>query len=230
MFTIDVMSRVPVYEQLIKQVEDQVLKGIMKEGDKMPSVRSLSMELSTNPNTIQKAYMELEAEALISGEGDMTAKAKAMEVIARKAGIKGMVGGQAVDVELTGKALSDEQLDFIFRLKTGALIEAAFLAGAYLAGCDEKSADRLCRAASLIGFAFQIRDDILDVTSSLQELGKPVFSDEKNNKTTYVTLYGMEKAEADVQSMSDEALDIIKSVGKNEFLEEIVLNLIHRNK
>ena len=173
---------------------------------------------------------EIMAEALISGEGDMTAKAKAMEVIARKAGIKGMVGGQAVDVELTGKALSDEQLDFIFRLKTGALIEAAFLAGAYLAGCDEKSADRLCRAASLIGFAFQIRDDILDVTSSLQELGKPVFSDEKNNKTTYVTLYGMEKAKADVQSMSDEALDIIKSVGKNEFLEEIVLNLIHRNK
>ena len=145
----------------------------------------------------------------------MTANAKAMVVISRKAGIKGMVGGQAVDVELTGKALSDEQLDFIFRLKTGALIEAAFLAGAYLAGCDEKSVER---------------DDILDVTSSLQELGKPVFSDEKNNKTTYVTLYGMEKAEADVQSMSDEALDIIKSVGKNEFLEEIVLNLIHRNK
>lgn len=173
---------------------------------------------------------EIMAEALISGEGDMTAKAKAMEVIARKAGIKGMVGGQAVDVELTGKTLSEEQLDFIFRLKTGALIEAAFLAGAYLAGCDEKSADRLCRAASLIGFSFQIRDDILDVTSSLQELGKPVFSDEKNNKTTYVTLYGMEKAKADVQSMSDEALDIIKSVGKNEFLEEIVLNLIHRNK
>ena len=173
---------------------------------------------------------EIMADALISGEGDMAAKAKAMEVIARKAGIKGMVGGQAVDVELTGKALSDEQLDFIFRLKTGALIEAAFLAGAYLAGCDEKTADRLCRAASLIGFSFQIRDDILDVTSSLEELGKPVFSDEKNNKTTYVTLYGMEKAEADVQSMSDEALDIIKSVGNNEFLEEFVLNLIHRNK
>ena len=81
-----------------------------------------------------------------------------------------------------------------------------------------------------IGFAFQIKDDILDVTSTQEVLGKPVLSDERNNKTTYVTLYGMEKAEADVQSMSDEALDIIKSVGKNEFLEEIVLNLIHRNK
>ena len=65
MFTIDVMSRMPVYEQLIKQVEDQVLKGIMKEGDKMPSVRSLSMELSTNPNTIQKAYMELDRRGLL---------------------------------------------------------------------------------------------------------------------------------------------------------------------
>ena len=65
MFTIDVMSRVPVYEQLIKQVEDQVLKGIMKEGDKMPSVRSLSMELSTNPNTIQKAYMELDRRGIL---------------------------------------------------------------------------------------------------------------------------------------------------------------------
>ena len=65
MFTIDVMSRMPVYEQLIKQVEDQVLKGIMKEGDKMPSVRSLSMELSTNPNTIQKAYMELDRRGIL---------------------------------------------------------------------------------------------------------------------------------------------------------------------
>ena len=68
------------------------------------------------------------------------------------------------------------------------------------------------------------------MTILLEDIGKTVFSDEKNNKTTYVTLYGMEKAEADVQSMSDEALDIIKSVGKNEFLEEFVLNLIHRNK
>ena len=173
---------------------------------------------------------EIMAEALISGEGDMTAKAKAMEVIARKAGIKGMVGGQAVDVELTGKALSDEQLDFIFRLKTGAFIEAAFLAGAYLAGCDEKSADRLCRAASLIGFAFQIRDDILDVTSSLQELGKPVFSDEKNNKTTYVTLYGMEKAEKDTADMSVKALETLKTIGHNEYLEDLITMLIHRDR
>ena len=110
------------------------------------------------------------------------------------------------------------------------MIEAAFLAGAYLAGCDEKSADRLCRAASLIGFAFQIRDDILDVTSSLQELGKPVFSDEKNNKTTYVTLYGMEKAEKDTADMSVKALETLKTIGHNEYLEDLITMLIHRDR
>ena len=178
---------------------------------------------------LNHAY-EIMAKALIEGEGEIDKKAKAMEIIARKAGIYGMVGGQAVDVELTGKPLTEEQLDFIFRLKTGALIEAAFLAGGYLAGCDDETASKLEKAAALIGFAFQIRDDILDVTGSLEELGKPVFSDEKNNKTTYVTLYGLEKSEMDVESMSNEAVNIIKSIGNNEFLEELVCNLINRNK
>lgn len=178
---------------------------------------------------LNHAY-EIMAKALIEGEGEIDRKAKAMEIIARKAGIYGMVGGQAVDVELTGKPLTEEQLDFIFRLKTGALIEAAFLAGGYLAGCDDETASKLEKAAALIGFAFQIRDDILDVTGSLEELGKPVFSDEKNNKTTYVTLYGLEKSEMDVESMSNEAVNIIKSIGNNDFLEELVCNLINRNK
>ena len=178
---------------------------------------------------LNHAY-EIMAKALIEGEGEIDKKAKAMEIIARKAGIYGMVGGQAVDVELTGKPLTEEQLDFIFRLKTGALIEAAFLAGGYLAGCDDETASKLEKAAALIGFAFQIRDDILDVTGSLEELGKPVFSDEKNNKTTYVTLYGLEKSEMDVESMSNEAVNIIKSIGNNDFLEELVCNLINRDK
>lgn len=173
---------------------------------------------------------EIMSGELIKDSDNLINKAKAMEVIARKAGIKGMVGGQSVDVELTGKPLSEEQLDYIFRLKTGALIEAAFLAGAYLAGCDDETAIKLEKAASLIGFAFQIRDDILDVTSSLEELGKPVFSDEKNNKTTYVTLYGIDKANKDVDEMSKEALTIIKSIGDNEFLETLIVNMINRNK
>ncbi len=173
---------------------------------------------------------EIMSYELIKNSDNLINKAKAMEVIARKAGINGMVGGQSVDVELTGKTLSEEQLDYIFRLKTGALIEAAFLAGAYLAGCDDETSRKLEKAASLIGFAFQIRDDILDVTSSLEELGKPVFSDEKNNKTTYVTLYGIDKANKDVDEMSKEAIAIIKSIGENEFLETLIVNMINRSK
>ena len=129
----------------------------------------------------------------------------------------------------TGDTLEKDYYRIIYD-KTASLFVASAAAGAISVSATEEKMSAARTYAKCLGVAFQIRDDILDVTSSLQELGKPVFSDEKNNKTTYVTLYGMEKAKADVQSMSDEALDIIKSVGKNEFLEEIVLNLIHRNK
>jgi geranylgeranyl diphosphate synthase type II len=86
------------------------------------------------------------------------------------------------------------------------------------------------KAGNLIGVAFQIQDDILDVTSTQEVLGKPVLSDEKNHKTTYVTLYGMEKAEKDVIEMSNEALRLIEETGENEFLDELVRRLIHREK
>ena len=168
---------------------------------------------------------------LTSDNDDKERCLKALKILADKAGIYGMAGGQGADIESdnTGES-SEELLMFIHEHKTAAMIQSAMMIGAVLQGASDADVSKIEESAYHIGIAFQIRDDILDVTSSLQELGKPVFSDEKNNKTTYVTLYGMEKAEADVQSMSDEALDIIKSVGKNEFLEEIVLNLIHRNK
>ena len=126
--------------------------------------------------------------------------------------------------------MNEAQLEFIFNLKTGALIEAAFMAGAILAGADDLTVEKMEKAGNLIGVAFQIQDDILDVTSTQEVLGKPVFSDEKNHKTTYVTLYGMEKAEKDVVEMSNEALRLIEETGKNEFLDELVRRLIHREK
>mgnify|MGYP002657062884 FL=1 len=134
---------------------------------------------------------------------------RAAQIIAYKAGIYGMVGGQSLDVWLTDKSMDDKQLDFIFNLKTGALIEAAFMAGAVLAGADESAVADIEKAGNKVGVAFQIKDDILDVTSTQEKLGKPVFSDEKNNKTTYVTLYGMDKADRDVEALSKEAVDII---------------------
>ena len=95
---------------------------------------------------------------------------------------------------------------------------------------DDRTVEKMEKAGNLIGVAFQIQDDILDVTSTQEVLGKPVLSDEKNHKTTYVTLYGMEKAEKDVIEMSNEALRLIEETGENEFLDELVRRLIHREK
>ena len=154
----------------------------------------------------------------------------AADVIANKAGVDGMVGGQSLDVMLTDKPMNEEQLDYIFRLKTGALIEAAFMAGGIIAGCDENVTKLLEETGYNIGFAFQIKDDILDVTSTQEVLGKPVLSDERNNKTTYVTLYGMEKAEKDTADMSVKALETLKTIGHNEYLEDLITMLIHRDR
>ncbi len=154
---------------------------------------------------------------------------RAGEVIARKSGIFGMAGGQSLDVELTGKPVTAQQLDFIFRLKTGALLEAAFAAGAILAGAGKESVDALTRAGLLVGMAFQIRDDILDVTGDEKKLGKPVKSDEKNDKTTYVTLFGLERAQRDVEKYSAEAQSCIRSCGSNDFLLWLVEKLVRRD-
>ena len=152
-------------------------------------------------------------------------------ILAEKTGIYGMIGGQTVDVELTNQPVSREQLDFIYRLKTGALLEASMMIGAVLAGASKEELQTVERIAANVGLAFQIQDDILDVTSSQEVLGKPVGSDEKNNKTTYVTLEGMEKAKAEVEKLSDDALKLLAGLpGRNEFLEALIRLLIHREK
>ncbi len=159
---------------------------------------------------------------------DMEKNAKAGSIIAQKAGIYGMVGGQSVDVWLTDKPVSQNDLEFIFNCKTGALIEAAFMAGGVLAGACDDIVKQLEKAGNLVGVAFQIKDDILDITSTKEQFGKPVFSDERNKKTTYVTLYGMEKANEDVIKMSKKAEDIVRNIGDNIFLVELINKLINR--
>ena len=162
---------------------------------------------------------------------DKVSAVKALEILAKKAGITGMVGGQVVDVELTGKNPDKDQLDFIFRLKTGALLEASLMVGAALAGADDKDIELMEKAGLNIGMAFQIQDDILDVTSTTSELGKPVHSDEKNDKITYVALYGIEKAHSDVKQYSEKALSIFDTLEvKNEFLYTLTEKLINRRK
>ena len=155
----------------------------------------------------------------------------ALRVMAEKTGIHGMLGGQSVDVENDGKPLEKEILDYIYRNKTSALIEASMMTGAILAGADEQEVSVVEEAAGNIGLAFQIQDDILDVTSTDEELGKPVHSDEKNNKVTYVTLFGIEKASEQVGLLSEKAVELLKSLNKNnEFLYLLIEKLINRRK
>ena len=163
---------------------------------------------------------------------EMDAKvAKALQILAGKAGIYGMIGGQVVDVESEGQALSREKLDFIYRLKTSALIESSMMIGAVLTGASNEDVRKIEQVANDVGLAFQIQDDILDVTSTLEVLGKPINSDDKNHKTTYVTLEGLEKARNDVEAISRRALDTLASLEYgNPFLEELITMLITREK
>ena len=173
---------------------------------------------------------ETAAKALALG-ADPDRTARSMQILAEKTGIYGMIGGQTVDVELTNQPIPEEKLDFIYRLKTGALLEASLMIGAVMAGAPEDEVKKMEEVASLVGVAFQIQDDILDVTGSEEELGKPVLSDEKNNKTTYVTLKGLEKAKADEEEISRRAVQLLCSLeGDHEFLEELINMLTKRRK
>lgn len=160
--------------------------------------------------------------------------ARAFAVLAKKAGVYGMVGGQVVDVESEKSddcPITREKLDFIYRLKTGALIESSMMIGAILAGASSDEVSRVEQIAAKLGLAFQIQDDLLDVTSSLEVLGKPVGSDEKNNKATYVTFEGLDKAVSDVERISKEAEKLLDDLGYDDaFLKELFEYLIHREK
>ena len=157
--------------------------------------------------------------------------ARAVRILAEKAGIYGMIGGQVVDVESEGKEISPETLLFLQENKTAALIESSLMIGAVLAGADEENIRRMERIGSDVGIAFQIQDDILDVTSTTEVLGKPVGSDEKNQKVTYVTFAGLEAAGAKVRELSERALETLRQTGRdNPFLAELIRYLISREK
>ena len=156
---------------------------------------------------------------------------RALKILAEKAGIHGMIGGQVVDVKESGHSISADMLDFIYRLKTGALIESSVMIGAVLAGASEKEVLQVESVAAKVGMAFQIQDDILDVTSTTEILGKPVHSDEKNEKTTYVTLKGTDESGREVERLTTEALGELKELGReNEFLNKLLDWLVYRKK
>lgn len=169
----------------------------------------------------------------ISEVQDYQRTARAMQILAGKAGIYGMIGGQCADLkaEELGENVTKDMLLYIHEHKTAALIQAAMMIGAVLAGADDTAVSQIEKCAYNIGIAFQIQDDILDVTSSLEVLGKPVGSDEKNNKLTYVSMHGLEESREQVKELSGEAIQILQSFEKrNLFLEALVEQLIYREK
>ena len=158
---------------------------------------------------------------------------RALKILGRKAGVYGMVGGQCADLlaEKPETEVTEEMLLYIHRNKTAALIQAAMMIGAVLAGADDKAVELMERCAENIGIAFQIQDDILDVTSSLEVLGKPTGSDEKNHKLTYVAMHGLEESKRKVRALSEEAVGILEAFPhRNAFLETLVEQLIYREK
>lgn len=170
-------------------------------------------------------------QAFVMDPKDSLLIGRALSFLGEKAGIHGMIGGQVIDVKETGHAVSKEILDTIYVLKTSALIEASMMIGAIFGGASEEEVKKVEKIARYVGIAFQIQDDILDVTSTEEVLGKPIYSDEKNEKTTYVTLMGVEGAKKVVEEYSAKAIDLLHQLsGKNEYLEQLLIQLIHRDR
>lgn len=161
--------------------------------------------------------------------------AEAFSLMTYKAGIYGMVGGQVIDIENeeNGDLASKDEDDIleIYELKTAALLEASFMIPAILAGADDEVVDTLEQIAKNVGIAFQIRDDILDMTSTTEELGKTAGSDKENSKITYASVFGVEAADKKVKELSDEAVSLFDSLDlgeKGDFLRSLIISLSSR--
>ncbi len=154
----------------------------------------------------------------------------AMAEIAGSAGARGMIGGQVADVISEHKKISEDTLLYIHGNKTAALIKAALKAGALLGlgGADASMVMRMEAAGVRLGMAFQIQDDILDVTSTTETLGKPVGSDDENGKNTYVRLFGLERAKRDYSMLSEAAFSMFDMIG-DPFLMAYAAVLFNRN-
>lgn len=156
---------------------------------------------------------------------------KALQILSKKAGINGMIGGQVIDMEEYKGEVTKERLDLMYLLKTGALLQASMMIGAILAGAKDEEVNKIEQIAGLIGLAFQIKDDILDITSTAEVLGKPIGSDEKNEKTTYVTIMDLEHANEEVLNLSKKAMNGYAELKlTNAFLESLIMMLVNREK
>lgn len=183
------------------------------------------------------------ANALLAGDGLLTLafekiadshlsaekKIEAVSVISKAAGFCGMIAGQVMDLDNENKTVPLDVVRHTDNLKTGEMIKAACLMGCIAAGADDEMKKAALTYAENIGLAFQIIDDILDVTSDVETLGKPIGSDNENDKSTYVSLLGIDNAKSLAESLTDEATQALKIFGKKGgFLKDLALNLLNR--
>lgn len=167
-------------------------------------------------------------EIIASSKFESDKKAAAVICLSRNAGFNGMIGGQVVDLRSEGQSISYERLKTMHNLKTGCLIRCAVQLGAIAAGAKSDVINALTEYADNIGLAFQIVDDILDVTGCEEELGKPIGSDAQSGKTTYVTLFGLEKSQIMANEATENALNSISKINDNDFLITLAENLAGR--
>lgn len=190
--------------------------------------------IPTNHKVFGEAVAVLAGDALLNrgfevmlghtlAKGDRLAqRLRAMDAIAEAAGMKGMIGGQVVDLESEGRSISAETLEYMHRNKTGALIKAPVLSAAILCGADSREYEALEEYASCIGLAFQIKDDIMDVEGSFEDMGKAVGSDAANGKSTFITIYGMDESQKMLAATVKKAIDALDIFGtRAAFLKEL---------
>lgn len=152
----------------------------------------------------------------------------AVSLLAQNSGVCGMIGGQVIDLKYESEDPTVKQLVNVYKMKTGALISAACLLGCISAGATDEQLSAASKFAYSLGIAFQIQDDILDIVGDESKLGKPVGSDAENNKTTYATLVGIDKAKSDVKALTDSAVAQLSHFDNTEFLEKLAYSLINR--
>jgi geranylgeranyl diphosphate synthase type II len=173
---------------------------------------------------------EMMLEDALKSTRNMSLKVRAMEYIAKSSGVTGMIGGQVVDLQSEGKKVSLETLSYMHKCKTGALIKAPVVSSAIICEADDSQVSRLTMFAEKIGLAFQIKDDILDVEGDLSTLGKNSGSDASNDKTTYITAYGLDGAKKILEDVTNEAVSSVDCFGTEAgFLKNIALYIAKRN-
>lgn len=184
-----------------------------------------AMALLAGDALLNRAYEIMLAACLDQSESSVRAAA----YIASCAGVRGMVGGQAIDLLYEGRPASEEIISDMHSKKTGALIRAACVGGALLEKADEGCINAAADYAAALGLAFQIKDDILDVEGDMNILGKRTGSDNENNKTTYVTLYGLDRAKEAAKMYTDKALAALERLPKCDFLKDFTKSMLCRN-